>query len=67
MRGELLLPWEEGAPLAAQHVRKLGYMREGILGMLKRDPSERMPLAQVDASWRAFLGQDDTCDTTACT
>ena len=61
MQGGRRLPWEDADdPARDANLRRLGFMRDGILGMLARDPRERASLADVLRSWRSTLQRDNT-------
>ena len=64
MEGQHLLPWEDTAnPKHGVNMRRLGWMKEGVLSMLRRNPEERAPLMAVMRSWRAFLQRETTYRT----
>lgn len=56
LRGELDLPWEgENLPKVE---RKLGKMREPVLALLHRDPSQRMTVAEFVRECNALFAVD---------
>ena len=66
MQGQAQLPWERAE--AAEHnvrMRQLGFMREGVLALLARDPRDRIHMAAVLRLWRGRLGRDTTYRTTS--
>ena len=61
MLGQHPLPWEDTAdPEHGANIRRLGWMKEGVLSMLKRNPENRAKLHVVLKSWRAFLQRETT-------
>lgn len=65
--GELPYAWEdEAAPTHKVTMRKLGFMKDGILAMLRREPVARPYLDDVLHLWRAVLQQTETATATQC-
>ena len=58
------LPWEDTKdPEHGANMRRLGWMKQGVLSMLERDPVKRAALPAVLRSWRVFLQRETTYRT----
>ena len=55
--GEQPLPWEQGAEDAQEVLRRLGRFRPGILGLLQRDPQQRLTISAFISRCRSVLEQ----------
>ena len=55
--GEQPLPWEQGAEDAQEVLRRLGRFRPGILGLLQRDPQQRITISAFISRCRSVLEQ----------
>ena len=54
--GRTTLPWEdESSNQYLPAMRRLGAMRRGVLGMLHRDPAQRMQLTEVHSLWNSIF------------
>ena len=54
--GRTKLPWEdESSSQYLPAMRRLGAMRRGVLGMLHRDPAQRMQLTEVRSLWNSIF------------
>lgn len=51
------LPWEAGAEGAAELLARLGRFRGAVLGLLQRDPLQRLDAASFGRRCRAVLEQ----------
>ena len=59
-------PWEDTtAPMYPSMMRKLGFMHDSLLLMLKRNPLERPLLREVITMWRRQLRQETLALTAA--
>ena len=64
MLGQHLLPWEDTAdPEYGANMRRLGWMKKGVLSMLERNPEDRAKLPGVLKDWRSFLQRETTFRT----
>ena len=53
--GRTSLPWEdETSSQYLPAMNRLGAMRRGVLGMLHRDPAQRMQLTEVHSLWTSI-------------
>lgn len=55
--GEQPLPWEAAAPGSGELLKKLGRFKPGILGLLQRDPQQRLTLSAFVSRCRSVLEQ----------
>ena len=54
--GRTKLPWEdESSSQYLPAMRRLGAMRRGVLGMLHRNPAQRMQLTEVHSLWTSIF------------
>ena len=54
--GRTTLPWEdESSNQYLPAMKRLGAMRRGVLGMLHRDPAQRMQLTEVHSLWNSLF------------
>ena len=61
MLGKHLLPWEDTAdPEHGVNMRRLGWMKKGVLSMLERNPEDRAKLPGVLKDWRSLLQWETT-------
>lgn len=55
--GEQPLPWEAAAEGSQELLRRLGRFQPGILGLLQRDPEQRLTIAAFISRCRSVLEQ----------